>query len=164
MSKKVILFLVIAGILPPLSIADAQQAIFLVRHAEQSADVEDPPLTETGHRRAKALARMLKGAGVNVIYGSELKRTIQTAEPLAKELNVQIKTMSRRDIDGLINRLRTEHANDRVLIVSHAFTVPRLLKALGYPVEITVGHSEYDNLFIVIPRADGQPTVVHFRY
>src|SRR4030042_7066798 len=69
-------------------VADAQQAIFLVRHAEdvRSTDVGDRPLTEAGHRRAMLLATLLKDAGISVIFTSSLQRTIETAEPLATAL------------------------------------------------------------------------------
>jgi broad specificity phosphatase PhoE len=142
----------------------AQQAIFLVRHAEQSPDVDDPPLTEVGHRRAQALAQVLKDAGINVIYTTEHGRSIQTAEPISKSLNIESKRLPVRDIDGLIARLRTQHLNDRVLVVSHSLTLPRLLKALGYPQDITIASKEYDSLFVIIPKSDGSPLVLRLRY
>ena len=144
--------------------AVAQQAVFLVRHAEQSVGVKDPPLTEAGERRATALATVLRDAGINVIYISERGRTIQTAEPLAKALNVEIKTMPRRDIHGLVGRLRTQHAHDRVLVVSHSLTVPALLKALGHPGEVTIARDEYDSLFVIVPKNDGGPVVLRLRF
>jgi broad specificity phosphatase PhoE len=106
----------------------------------------------------------LNDAGISVIYGTEMRRTTQTAELLAKALNIDVKIHPRRDMDGLISRLRTQHAHDRVLIVSHSLRVPRLLKALGYPQDITIASKEYDNLFVIIPKSDGAPLVLRLRY
>jgi broad specificity phosphatase PhoE len=107
---------------------------------------------------------VLKDASINVIYTTERRRSIQTAEPISKSLNIESKRLPLRDLDGLIGRLRTQHLNDRVLIVSHSLTFPRLLKALGYPQDITIASKEYDNLFVIIPKSDGSPLVLRLRY
>ena len=65
------------------SSAAAQSTIFLVRHAEKKTG-DDPDLTKAGHARAESLAKMLKDADITAIYTSEVKRTQQTAAPLAK--------------------------------------------------------------------------------
>ena len=63
----------------------AQQAIILVRHAEdlRSADGPNRLLTEAEHQRAKGLATLLKAVGINRVFTSS-QRTIKNAEPLAK--------------------------------------------------------------------------------
>ncbi len=150
------------GLLVAVLSAEAQEAIFLVRHAEQAGVPSNPPLTEAGQRRAKALAEVLEDADIDVIFVSYRRRTAQTAEPVAKALNVKVKSHLRNDIDGLMSRLRTEHASDRVLIVSHSGIIPRLLEALGH--SEWVGIDGYDNLFVIVPRAKGDPLVLHLRY
>lgn len=164
--EKIARFLVAIVVLSAsVVIADAQEAIFLVRHAEQAGPGStNPPLTEVGERRAKRLADVLKDAGIDVIFVSKTKRTAQTAEPVEKALNVKVKVHPRKDIDGLMARLHTEHADDRVLIVSHSRTVPKLLKALGYPVKVTIARSEYDSLFVIVPKSGGEPLVLRLRY
>jgi broad specificity phosphatase PhoE len=164
MNRKILYLLIITAVLGSGRLALGQQAIFLVRHAEQSLDVEDPALTEVGHRRAQALAQVLKDVGINVIYTTERRRSIQTAEPISKSLNIESKRLLLRDLDSLIGRLRTQHLNDRVLVISHSLTLPRLLKALGYPVDITIGEKEYDNLFVIVPKRDSSPLVLRLRY
>ncbi len=164
MSRKILHLLIITAVLGSARLALGQQVIFLVRHAEQSTDVEDPALTEVGHRRALELAVVLKDVGINVIYTTELRRSIQTAEPISKSLNIESKRLPLRDRDGLIGRLRTQHFNDRVLVVSHSLTLPRLLKALGYPVDITIAEKEYDSLFVIVPKRDSSPLVLRLRY
>jgi broad specificity phosphatase PhoE len=159
-----ILFLASSLMLLSVSLAEAQQAIFLVRHAEQSVETDDPELTEAGKKRAQALASVLKDAGVNVIYTTDRRRAIQTAEPLGKSLNIESKRLPLRDVDGLVARLREQAAHDRILVVSHSLALPRLLKALGYAAEVTIPLHEYDNLFVLVPKNEGSPTVLRLRY
>lgn len=65
----------------------AQEAILLVRHAEQTP----PPnvvLTQAGHLRAAALAHRLKDSGVTAIFTTNATRTQETAAPTAKALGI----------------------------------------------------------------------------
>jgi hypothetical protein len=59
-------------VLGPGGFAEAQQAIILVRHAEdaRSADGPDRLLTDAGHQRAKGLATRLKDVGINRFFTS----------------------------------------------------------------------------------------------
>jgi broad specificity phosphatase PhoE len=147
--------------LPP---AHAQEVVYLIRHAEQVLDVEDPPLTEAGHQRAKAWAAVLRDAGIKVVYTSKKRRTKQTGESIAQALNIPLETMSRRDVAGLVDRLRTRHPDDAVLIVSHSRTIPKLLSELGHWDDVTIEPDDYDNLFIVVPQSEGDPLVLQLRY
>jgi 2,3-bisphosphoglycerate-dependent phosphoglycerate mutase len=162
--NRTILSLVTFVMLVSVSVTEAQQAIFLVRHAEQSAETDDPELTEAGRKRAKALASVLKDVGITVIYTTERKRAIQTAEPTEKLLNVASKRLALRDLDGLVERLRNQHTQDRILVVSHHLALPRLLKALGHPAEIAIALHEYDNLFVLVPKTEGGPMLLRLRY
>ena len=69
-----------------------------------------------------------------------------------------------RDIEGLLERLRTQHAEGRVLIVSHALTIPHLLKAFGHPEEVMPDPKVYDPLYMIVPKPTGPPLVVVLRY
>ena len=145
--------------------AEAQEVIFLVRHTEQAgAGRTDPPLTEAGKERATRLAEILKDAGINQIFVTKWIRTVQTAEPIAKSLRIHTKVYERDDIDGFMARLRTEHPQDRVLIIGHSLPITPLIKALGHPETIKIAPLEYDNLFVVIPKIKGNPLVVRIRY
>ena len=158
------LILLVFSNLFALQTADAGQVIFLVRHAEQELDVEDPALTEAGHKRAQALAGTLKDAGVQIVYTSETRRTRQTAEPIVQALNITHEIMPRRDIEGLIHRIRTRHPNDEVLIVSHTRTIPLLLRELGYSENVSLARDEYDNLFVIVPKGKDESVVLRLRF
>lgn len=142
--------------------AGAQPVIFLMRHAEQTSDPE-PVLTEAGHRRAAALARRLKEAGITAIYVTDAQRTRQTAEPTAKALGIVPRVVGRQEIEGLVARVRADHPQERVLIVNHALNIPSLLKAFGHPEGIRVALDDYEPLLVIVPRADGPPIVVFLR-
>lgn len=143
--------------------AVAQQAIFLVRHAEKVDDSDDSPISAVGIARAGRLADMLGDAGVTAIYGSERQRTIQTAQPLADRLGLAIGAIPRAETDRLAETLRTTHAGDVVLVVGHSDTLPGILRALGHPEDVTIGGSDYDNVFLLIPRPSGPPTLIRLR-
>lgn len=146
-----------------LPIAHAQEVVYLIRHAEQMLDVEDPPLTEKGHQRAKAWAEILRDAGLDVVYTSKKRRTKETGEPIAQALNIPMETMSRKDVTGLVDRLRTQHADDAVLIISHTRALPKLVKALGYSEDGTIKREDYDNLFVIVPKGENNATVFRLR-
>ncbi len=72
MKKFIWLLLTILAMGASTAPVEAQEAIFLVRHTEQAGPGRtDPPLTEVGQRRAKALAGVLKDAGIDVIFVSK---------------------------------------------------------------------------------------------
>ncbi len=58
----------------------------------------DLSLDETGVRQAEAAALSLKGQQVAAIYSSPLKRAIQTAEPIARQLKLTV-----QPLEGLID-------------------------------------------------------------
>jgi hypothetical protein len=69
MSKNIAIFVAATLFLTCTYFAEAQQAIFLVRHGETGApkgsDVR--PLSEVGQRRAMVLATLLKDSGIKAI-------------------------------------------------------------------------------------------------
>jgi broad specificity phosphatase PhoE len=161
--------LVFVAILTTFScVAYAQQAVFLVRHADlvgqAMAPPKDLPLSEAGQARAEKLASLLKDAGVTAIYTTEFLRTRKTAEPLAQTLKIEIKEVEKGAPEPLVERLRKEHREDRVLIVGHSDTLPGLLKALGHPGEIVIAPQDFSNLFVLVPKSDGPPMLLYLRY
>jgi broad specificity phosphatase PhoE len=161
--------LAVGGILS-LSSGNAQETIFIVRHTDPppilSLDeiLDETPLSESGQQRAKMLAERLKDAGISAIYATETVRTQQTAEPLAKILGLEVRVHPLEDVDGLVKILRSNHQGQRVLLVGHWSTIPLIIKALGHDEEVTIGRSEFDNLFVVIPKGEQAPTVLHLHY
>jgi broad specificity phosphatase PhoE len=158
----------IGGFIAVAAAANAQQAVFLARHAElvngqAMAEPKNLPLSETGEARAKRLAEHLKDVGINAIIVTDFVRTNKTAEPLARALNIQLTVVPKGDPKLLVERLRKEHANDRVLIVGHTDTLPGLIAAFGHPSEIKIESQDYGNLFLLVPK-NGEPLFTRLRY
>jgi len=150
--------------------ARAQKAIFVVRHAEKISET-DERLSDAGRARAGRLAQMLKDSGVTAIYATDTERTRGTVEPLAAALGLKVAiydtgaTMAGKvDARPFAAKLRKENADGVVLIAGHSNTIPDLLKALGCPDALSIASGEYDNLFVVVPKADGTATLVRLRY
>ncbi|MFI5075863.1 MAG: histidine phosphatase family protein, partial [Vicinamibacteria bacterium] len=76
----------VALLLTAAPYAAAQQAVIVVRHAEKADQTPDSALSPKGQVRAKALADLLRGAGVTHVITSEYLRTRETAAPLATAL------------------------------------------------------------------------------
>src|SRR5258708_37686179 len=73
----------------PASGADEIPILILVRHADKAAQpADDPPLTAAGAKRAQDLAEALRPAGVTAIITTQLRRTRDTAQPLATALGI----------------------------------------------------------------------------
>jgi 2,3-bisphosphoglycerate-dependent phosphoglycerate mutase len=83
--------------LPP----DAAELV-LVRHGESEAYVDgqlfpladghgDPPLSEQGLQQARRVCARLASAGIDAIYVTTLRRTAQTAAPLAEQLGLGLR-------------------------------------------------------------------------
>jgi phosphohistidine phosphatase SixA len=144
--------------------AAAQGAVFVVRHAERADTSADSPLSTLGHTRATRLGVILGGAGITQIYTTNLRRTVQTAAPLAKALKLMPTELPSSDLDALFTTLHAATLHDRALVVGHSNTVPEILQRLGVMVPVTIGETEYDNLFIVIPQEGSAPLFVRLRY
>ncbi|RPI49091.1 MAG: histidine phosphatase family protein [Acidobacteria bacterium] len=146
------------------TVAAAQGAVFVVRHAERADTSADSPLSPVGQVRALRLGAMLKDAGITQIYTTNLQRTVQTAAPLAAALLLTPTEIAVSDLDALFIKLQGATLHDRVLIVGHSNTVPEILHRLGVTTPVTVGETEYDSLFIAIPKEGSPAFFVQLRY
>lgn len=135
------------------------QTIVLVRHAEKAdAQKDDPALSDAGQRRAEALATVLKGSKVTAIYTTQLRRTQETAAPLAKASGItpRVLTIARGGMAEHVAeavRLAREKPDGVVVIVGHSNTVPAIARALGAETA-DMPECEYSRLVTILP---GQP-------
>jgi phosphohistidine phosphatase SixA len=89
-----------------------------------------------------------------------MKRTQQTAAPLAVAMGAGVTRIPAEDVTALVEKVKSETGN--VLIIGHSNTIPKILAGLGVQGTIEIGDNEYDNLFIVIR---GTPTrLLRLRY
>ena len=139
----------------------------IVRHAEKSTDdVRDPSLSEAGHARAQALARLLAGSPISAAYATQYRRTQQTAAPTTDANGISLSTYDAAlPVEQLAAQLRATHANGgTVLVVGHSNTVPALVAALCGCATAPMDDSEYDRLSIVRIGSDGRATLEVGRY
>jgi broad specificity phosphatase PhoE len=156
--------------------AAAQRSIIIVRHAEREPGEGDVRLSETGRQRAERLAAILRDAGITHIFVSDRRRTLETAQPLARARNISpsrisIPAQGRGKIDPSELQVRaTLMAISKlprtavVLVVAHSNTLPMFLTRLGYRQRIEIPDPEYDNLFVVTPLATRAPSVIRLRF
>jgi broad specificity phosphatase PhoE len=68
--------------------------LLIVRHAQSANNagilprVADPSLTEIGERQAELVAEALRPIGIDLLYVSPMRRTLQTAAPTAAAMGV----------------------------------------------------------------------------
>lgn len=68
---------------------------YLIRHGQKEVFAGDPPLTRVGKKQAEHTAKFLKNKKIKQIFASSLKRTMETAVIIAKELGLKIKNDGR---------------------------------------------------------------------
>jgi 2,3-bisphosphoglycerate-dependent phosphoglycerate mutase len=83
----------------PFQLPPGATDLLLVRHGQSQAYIDgtlfdlidgqgDPPLSADGEAQARRVAARLAGRGIDAIYVSTMRRTAQTAAPLARELGL----------------------------------------------------------------------------
>ncbi len=150
--------------------SQATTTIIFVRHAEKAAvPADDPGLNEAGKRRVAELTRQLKDAdvvaGIDAVYSTPYRRTQETAQPIADELDLPIKTYDPSDTEAVLEKILKDHKGKIILVVAHSNTVPVLIANLGASKKVPPIHEdEYDNIYIIsIPRF-GKTKTIRLRY
>ena len=132
----------------------APAALHLLRHAEKAApgDDPDPPLSEAGTARAQALVSWADGRKIDAIYATHLRRTQQTALPLAAARDLELRVLPAGDDARLLARLRGAHCGQHVVVVGHSNTVPALAQAFGAPA-FAIAEHEFGTVYTLQPPA-----------
>ncbi|MFL6583335.1 MAG: histidine phosphatase family protein [Chthoniobacterales bacterium] len=143
------------------AVADPAPIVFVVRHAEKApTGGNDPELSEAGLKRAQALDQMLKDAAITAIFTTEVKRTQQTAAPLAQTTQLTPIAIPGKEIAGLVEKLRGLKGN--ALVVGHSNTIPQLVKALGIETPVRIPDDDYTELFVIT--MGDQPQLLRLHY
>ena len=154
--RRLVAALFTAALLP--AVARSQSAptvVIIVRHAEKgTTPANDPPLTDLGAARAKALAGALANANVQAVITTQLLRTRETARPLAEARGLEIETVATSaqvaDHAKAVADAVRRHAGQTVLVVGHSNTVTQIIAALGGPKMADLCDSEYSNLYTLV--------------
>lgn len=138
----------------------AQEAIYVIRHAEQMTNTWDPSLTREGRARARNWAQILGDAGISKVFISEYQRSIQTGEIIAESLGISTQAADKHRYVELKKLLSTDYLDESVLIVSHSGVIPRILWEYGYQENVVINKSIYDYLFVIVPNAANKYRVI----
>lgn len=132
--------------------------IILMRHAEKVADgSKDPQLTEEGHERARAFARMFSLLEPDAIYSSNYQRTISTAKPLAEQKGLSIQTYEPADQKAFLDKVIQDHQGGTVVIIGHSNSTPLAVNyLLKKDLLEKLPATEYRKVFIVNVLPDGE--------
>jgi broad specificity phosphatase PhoE len=145
--------------------AEPPQPIIVVRHAERAgAMTNSAGISELGKCRAGVLAGMLADANIAHIFVSEVERTQQTAEPLAKKLNVRPEVMPAEDVESLVKRLRAGPHRGAVLVVGHSNTVPAIVGKLSGKTVPPISDTEFDRMYVLTLTGPATASVASLRY
>ena len=150
--------------------SQATTTIIFVRHAEKAAVPEgDPSLSTAGQRRVAELTRQLVDAdvvaGIDAVYSTEFKRTLETARPVADALDLPINTYDAADTETVLENILRDHKGKIVLVVAHSNTVPELIANLGASKKVPpIAEDEYDNLYLISIPWFGKTKTIRMRY
>lgn len=164
MSRRILFLIGVAGLVSSPGLAWGQRAVFLVRHAEKAADSGDPGLTPAGTERARELAERLHNAGIQAIFTSDARRTRDTARPLAEALGLEPIVIPQGDPETTFQRIRSQHADQVILVVGHSNTIPMMVTRWKPSFEGQIAETEFDKVFLVMPAKDGDAGIAELRY
>ena len=112
------------------------------------------------------MATRLHDAGITAIIATQLKRTQETAEPLAAQLGLAAEVVpvgGPAHADSVAAAIM-RHRGGKVLVVGHSNTITPIIAALGGPKLPNLCDSEYSTLFVVRLTGSPSPVVVRQHY
>jgi 2,3-bisphosphoglycerate-dependent phosphoglycerate mutase len=150
--------------------SQATTTIIFVRHAEQTNhDAADPPLSEAGKKRVAELTRQLVDAdvvaGIDAIYSTPYKRSIETVQPLADRLDLPVNIYDAADTEAVLETVLKSHKGKIILVVGHSNTIPVLIANLGASKKVpAIEKNEFDNIYIISIPWFGKTKTIRLRF
>ncbi|MEZ5564917.1 MAG: hypothetical protein R3F24_05105 [Gammaproteobacteria bacterium] len=107
-----------------------------------------------GRVRAEELSRVLRDAdvvqGLDAILVGPGRALKETAQPLARELNLPIQEVDTGNMRGVANHILKDYKGDIVLVVTSPSVLPELIPRFQGSKNVpALANAEYDNLYIV---------------
>ncbi|WP_372744658.1 histidine phosphatase family protein [Lutibacter sp.] len=123
---------------------------YIIRHAEKvlKTSDENPELTKKGKKRAIYWSEVFQHVKFDLVYSTNLKRTLSTASPTAKSkgLKIQLYNPKNQNSKEFIQKTKGK----TVLIVGHSNTIPSFInKIIGKKKYSDIAETNYSNLYIV---------------
>lgn len=154
-NRRAFLLLLSAGLAAcaPMSVGTVRvppdTRLILLRHADR--DGED--LNERGIERSKTLVKALSGVPIDAIYVRDMRRNVDTAQPLARNRGLPVRRMSDTDAAARLVQLG---AGKSIVWIGNTDNLSEIWAALGTPGEPP---TEYGDLFFVDGDPSGTPRV-----
>lgn len=157
--------LLLALLLLPASgstLAAQAGTVILVRHGEKGDTTADPPLSEAGAQRARALDAALARFPLAAIYVSEYRRTGLTAAAVAARtgllpVTIPVRKQPAAQAAAIAEAVRQLPRGSAALVVGHSNTLPAILRALGGPEIPDLCDAEYATLLLLELPGEGLP-------
>lgn len=150
--------------------SQATTTVIFVRHAEQTTlPTDDPGLSEAGKQRAAELARQLVDAdvvaGIDAIYSTEYRRSVETVQPLAAALDIPIIFYDAANTETIVDEIVRAHKGKIIVVVGHSNTVGPLIGNMGASKKVpAIDHDEFDNIYVVSIPWFGKTKTIRLRY
>ena len=152
--------------------SQATTTVIFIRHAEKAeAPADDPSLSKAGQRRAIELARQLvdadvvPGVGVDAVFSTSFRRTVETVKPVADALNLPVLNYDVSDTEVFLETVVREYKGKMVLVVGHSDTVPEMIANMGASKNVPpIAENEYDNIYLVSIPWFGKTKTIRLRY
>jgi 2,3-bisphosphoglycerate-dependent phosphoglycerate mutase len=163
-------FLVISLTLAWIFESQSTTTVIFVRYADvDSGDESNPGLNGAGQRRAEELVRVIGDvnvvASVDAIFATQFRNTQETAEPLAKSLQMPVQVIDADNVRGLTDLILQEYKGDIVLVITNRKALPQLIQRFHGSKNLPeIEDSEYDNLFIVSIPWYGKVKTLRLKY
>ncbi len=150
--------------------SQATTTMIFVRHAEKAlTPIDDPTLSPAGEVRAAELTRQLVDAdvvaGIDAVYSTPYKRTVETVQPVADALGLEVNLYDPDDNEAVLAKILKEHKGKIILVVGHSNTLPTLIADLGASKLVPpIAELEYDNIYLVSIPWFGKTKTIRLRY
>ena len=142
------------------STAGTTTTIILTRHGDR--DPLSKLLNDKGRERAAALVEAVGDMNIAAIYSPDIKRNLDTVEPLAKYLGIEIHVVGARPSSTEVTKtMLTRHAGEVVLWVGNTDNLEGIYSLLGGK---GPAPTFYGDLFIMKIKDSDAPEVIKKRY
>ncbi len=165
---KILLIIILTALSLGFCLGQEQEGIttiILVRHAEKLDDgTRDPNLSPKGEERAINLKAKFEHTGINAIYSTPYKRTINTVTPLSEAIGIDIQEYNPSQ-EGFIDAIYTANIGKMIIVSGHSNTTPmavnELIKSNKYE---NIDHDQYGRIFIVTVTGTLKTKVLEIQY
>ncbi len=142
-------FFLVCLLLPP-AVSAQKKTIILVRHAEKvETDDLDPDLNDAGKQRAERLVQKIEKYRPGAVYSTDLKRTRETAGPIAAKRHKPVEIYDPKKPQELIDKVMNSKTK-RFVIVGHSNTIPGLANLLlKKELFKSLDESEYATIWLI---------------